>query len=121
MVQYGPAEPSLRAHRIARFRSHPRLCWDLFSILELQGRAGCRRCVHLLGKRNGYHSQFKWADAVGGLNSHLARLQSMADSRAWRSRRREKCRAQARGMKPAMSAIGPLLIPYLEKSLVSLR
>src|SRR5215472_9051750 len=72
MVQYGPAEPSLRAHRIARFRSHPWLCWDLLSVLELQGRAGCRRCFHLLGKRNCYHSQFKWANAVGGLNSHLA-------------------------------------------------
>src|SRR5215472_15157344 len=86
MVQYGPAEPSLRAHRIARFRSHPWLCWDLLSLLELQGRAGCRRCVHLLGKRNGYHSQFKWADAVGGLNSLLTHLSWPSEFRKRRGR-----------------------------------
>ena len=70
LMQHGPAEPSPLAHRIARFRSRPRLCWDILSVLELRGGAGCRTCLHLLGNGNGYHSQFKWGNAAGGLKSY---------------------------------------------------
>src|SRR5215471_20479889 len=63
-VRNGPAEPSLFAHRITCFRSHSRLCWDLLSVLELPGCAGCRACAHLLGKRNGHHSELRWGNAV---------------------------------------------------------
>ena len=74
LVQHGPAEPSPLAHRIARFRSRPWLCWDILPVLELRGRAGCRTCIHLLGNRNGYYSQFKWDNAVGGLKAYLVYL-----------------------------------------------
>src|SRR6516225_8370357 len=74
LVQHGPAEPSPLAHRIARFRSRPWLYWDILSILELCGRAGSRACLHLLGTGNGYHSQFKWGNAVGGLKPYLEYL-----------------------------------------------
>ena len=74
LVQHGPAEPSPLAHLIARFRARPWLCWDPLSVLELRGRAGCCLCLHLPGYRNGYHSQFKWGNAVGGLKPYFVYL-----------------------------------------------
>ena len=65
LVQHGSAEPSPLAHRIARFRSHPWLSWDILSVLELRGRAGCRTCLRLLGNRNGYSFEFKWGRGWG--------------------------------------------------------
>ena len=86
LVQHGPAEPSPLAHRIARFRSRPWLCWDILSVLELRGRAGCRLCLHLPGHRNGYHSQFKWGNAAGGLKSYSCILRWPRDFRKQRGR-----------------------------------
>src|SRR5215467_14792486 len=68
-VQNGPAEPSLLAHRITCFRSYSRLCWDLLSVLELRGCAGCRACAHLLGKRNCHHSELRWGNPVSRLRA----------------------------------------------------
>src|SRR5215471_12645654 len=86
LVQHGPAEPSPFAHRIARFRSHSRLCWDILSVLELRGRAGCRTCLRLLGNRNGYNSEFKWGNAAGGLKPYFAFSDWPSDFRKQRGR-----------------------------------
>ena len=86
LVQHGPAEPSPFAHRIARFRSHSRLCWDILSVLELRGRAGCRTCLRLLGNRNGYNSEFKWVNAAGGLKPYFAFSDWPSDFRKQRGR-----------------------------------
>ena len=100
----GPAEPSLFAYRLTCFRSYSRLRWDLLSVLELRGCAGCRACAHLLGKRNGNHSELRWGNAVR-VKSYFVHLRWRDD---FRKRRGDEGRREPKSASSGMKNAPPL-------------
>ena len=73
-------------------------------VLELRGCAGCRACAHLLGKRNGTHSELRWGNAVR-VKSYFVHLRWRDD---FRKRRGDEGRREPKSASSGMKNAPPL-------------